>query len=264
MDVDFSGRRARSLARLSAYTLLVIFLISLVLIAFPLPLADPQRSLGLMAELLERSTLPLVALLFLFFGLSEQASPALWECHLAGLLRPLLRFVAVLYLLTAIAVVGVSQRQDSTGASALNAQLQSTVGGLQSLRKSVAQAPDAASMRRLLANQPGLLQALEQQGARLSSETPWLEQQQQLEELLDRAEVNFKRQAQQRRADSSGNLGRRSIRLSLTALSYALFYFLSSWIWPRSVVATIERIQEARLDREDAETEVDEFDGNPA
>jgi hypothetical protein len=261
---EFGRRQVRTLSRLCAYTLLAIFLISLLSIALPLPLADPQRSLGLMAELLERSTLPLVAMFFLFFGLSEQALPALWECRLAVWLRPLLLLVALFYLLTAIAIVGVSQRLGSTAASTLNTQVQATASGLQSLRKSVAQAPDAASLRRLLANQPALLQVLQQLGPSLSAEAPWLEQQQQLEQLLDRADVNLKRQAQQLRADASGNLGRRSIRLSLTAISYAIFYLLCSMIWPRSVAATLERIRKARLDQEDSAAQEYGIESNQA
>ena len=137
--MDFTSHRARSLARLSAYTLVLIFLISLLASLFPLPLEDPQRALAVLQELLERSTVPLVALLFLFAGLAGDALPAPWEMGLASWMGPLLRLVALGYLLTAIAVVAVAARLESTGITQLSGQVQSSLQELQNLRQEVNQ-----------------------------------------------------------------------------------------------------------------------------
>ncbi len=253
MDLDFTGRRARTLARLCAYTLLVIFLISLLVAVLPLPLANPQRALALVTELLERSTVPLVAVLFLFFGLADDALPGIWECRLALAIRPLLRLAALLYLLSAIAVFSTSQRLESVGVSNLKTQLQASLTGLSQLRTQVEQAPDPDTLRRLVAQQPGLVQAMTEGGVTLDGDASIARQRAVAAELLERAEANLRNQGLQRRADASGNLTRQALRLSFTAIVYAVFYLLAAMIWPRSVAATVEKVLESRRRESDEE-----------
>lgn len=255
MDEDFSRRRAQSLARICAYTLLGIFLISLLAAALPLPMNDPGRAMGMLAEVLERSTLPLVAVLFLYFGMAEEALPASWECRLALWMGPLLRLAALSYLLTAVAVLSVSQRLDSLGVSGLNQQLKGGTVAIERLRQGVENAPDAPALKRLLSSQPALRQALVERGTAIDDRLAEPERRRQLLELIDRAGINLRLQGQQTRATASGNLARQSLRLTLTALVYALFYLLAGFIWPRSVVATLVRIREARQARMAEESE---------
>ncbi len=252
MDVDFSLGRARTLARLCAYTLLAVFLISLLAASLPLPLGDPQRALALLTELVERSTLPAVAVLFLFTGFSGDALPALWECHLARWIRPLLRAVIVLYLILAIAVIGLGQHLRATGTASLNAQVQGSVDGLRQMRQRVKAETDPVELGRFVASQPMLQQAFQQGQAPLGPSVPLGEQRQRIEALLDRAEANLLLQAQRRRADATGALFRQVARLTLVAIVYALFYLAAGLIWPRSVVATADRVLRSRQAQQEA------------
>lgn len=251
MDLDFTARRARALARLCAYTLLVIFLISLVVALLPLPLGDPQRALGLVTEVMERSTVPLVAVLFLYFGLADDAFPGIWECRFALAVRPLLRLAALLYLLSAIAVFSAAQRLEVVGTRNLTTQLQTSLSSLGQLRDQVERAPNADVLRRLVSQQPGLIQAMGERGGALGGQASFAQQRAVAADLLERAEANLRSQGLQRRADASGNLSRQTLRLSLTALAYAIFYLLAALIWPRSVAATLEKVLDAR--RRDSE-----------
>lgn len=251
MDLDFTGRRARTLARLSAYSLFGIFLISLLVAVLPLPLGDPQRALGLVAELIERSTVPLVAVLFFYVGLADDATPGIWECRLARSVRPLLRLAAMLYLLTAIAVFFAAQTLGTEGGRSLQTQIQTSLTSLRQLQNQVQRAPDVEALRSLVSQQPGLIQAMEERGAALGGEVPFAEQRSTAVDLLENAEIGLRNQGLQRRADASGNLTRQTLRLGLTALVYAIFYLFAGMIWPRSVAATVERVLDARQDDAD-------------
>lgn len=245
-SMDFTGRQARSLARLSAYTLLAVFLISLLVAVVPLPLDSPQRSVLLLNEVLERSFLVVIALVCLYFGLADEALPARWEVCVAGWLRPLLRLASVLYLLTAIAVVALAVRIEDRGVGQLGRQVDSTVAELQRLRVEVEQAADPADLLRSLSRDPRLIQAMRSRG-RPAGETGTLEEQQDLAlELIDRAEANLRRRGLERRADASGNLTRQTLRLTLMALAYGLFHLLAGFIWPRSLAATRARLADHR------------------
>ncbi|MCT0225933.1 HpsJ family protein [Synechococcus sp. CS-1328] len=247
--MDFSGPRARSLARLSAYTLLLTFLITLVGATLPLPLHDPQRAFAVLAELIGNSTVPVVAVVLLYFGLTGTTLPAFLEWRLLRLLRPLLRLAALLYLLTALAVVGTALAVERSGISQLEAELQTSLVGLQRLRQAVAAASDGSSLRQLMANQPGMLEALRQEQPSAADDSPLAAQRTRAAELLDRAEANLRQQSTRRRADASGNLTRQALRLGLSALIYGLFHLAASLLWPRSLIDTRDRILEARADR---------------
>ncbi len=251
--MDFSARRARTLARLCAYALLATFLLTVAGGALPLPLGDAQRAFSLLAELIANSTVPVVALFLLFHGLGGKGLPALWEWRLLRLVRPLLRLAALLYLLTALALAGVTLQVERDGVSRLDAEMQSGMAGLQRLRQAVQAAPDAAALQQLLASQPGLLEALDSPDA-----TPSLaERRRQAALLLDRAAANLRQQSTRRRADASGSLIRQALRLGLSALVYALFHLAASLLWPRSLLDTRERILQARAARMAEEADVD-------
>ncbi|MCP9927878.1 HpsJ family protein [Cyanobium sp. CH-040] len=245
--MDFTGRRARSLARLGAYTLLAVFLISLLSAVLPPPLDNPDRAMALIAELLERSSLPLVALLLLYAGLADDAQPALWEVGLlARWLRPLLRLVALAYLLLAIAVIGLAQRIEVTGVGQLTSQVQTSLQTLERLRQGVDSAADPQQLRQLLSHDPALMEAMRQAGVPAGEAGTLSEQRALARQLLERAELNLRDASQRRRADASGNLTRQALRLVLLALAYGSFFLLAGFIWPRSVAATLERAIERR------------------
>lgn len=96
----------------------------------------------------------MVALVVLYAGLSGEAAPSLWEARLAIWLRPLLRLVALLYLLTAVAIVAVAGEVQSQGLAQFKGQLQANLTGLAELRQQFNAAPDATVLRRLLEQQP--------------------------------------------------------------------------------------------------------------
>lgn len=248
--MDFSPRRARTLARLCAYTLLATFLLTLAGGALPLPLADPQRAFALLVEVVANSTVPVVAVFLLYFGLAGKALPALWEWGLLRLLRPLLKLAALLYLLTALAVAGVAHQVERSGVSGLEAELRTGLAGLERLRQAVQTVPDAASLQQLLAAQPGLLQALGPEPSAAGTAASLAERRRQAAQLLDRAEANLRQQSTRRRADASGNLTRQALRLGLSALVYGAFHLAASLLWPRSLLDTRERILDARAARQ--------------
>ncbi|MCP9888948.1 hypothetical protein KBY96_13540 [Cyanobium sp. ATX 6A2] len=244
--MDLSPARARRLARLAAYTLLVIFLVTLVPVALPLPLADPSALLTLLAELLANSSLPLVALVLLLIGLAGPPLPALWELGLARWLPLLLRAVALLYLLSAVAVISIAGRIEATGSQGLEAQVQASVQRLDRLRQSLDVPTDAGALQRLLAVEPALLQAL-QQRLEAGDDAATLAQQRKLAaELIDRGLANLRAQGVRERAEASGTLRRQVLRLSLSAVVYALFHVLASLIWPLSLADTMLRVLESR------------------
>ncbi|MBC1261448.1 hypothetical protein FQK07_09235 [Synechococcus sp. BSF8S] len=255
---DFSRRKVRSLGRLCAYTLLLVFLASVLTALVPPPFASPQRMLAVITEVLERSTLPAVAVLFLFFGFSGDALPALWECWLARWLQPLLRLAALSYLLTAVVVVGVGQRLTTDGVASLDGQLRTSMENLGKFREQVDGETSVERLRALVARQPQILQALQQEGTPLNQNSPLPELRQQVDRLLTRAEANLSRQSQVARSNAAGQLARQMVRLAITALIYALYYLAAALIWPRSLQTTVERVLEARRLRQALED--DELD----
>ncbi len=252
---DFSRRRVRSLSRLCAYTLLLVFLASVLTALVPPPFSDSQSSLALINEVLERSTLPVVAVLFLFFGFSGDALPALWECVLARWFRPLLRLAVLLYLLTAVAAVGVGQQLSRSGVASLDGQVRTSVENLRKFREQVDGETSVVRLRALVARQPQILQALQQEGTPLDQNSPLPELRQQVDRQLTRVEANLRSQSQLARSNASGQLARQMVRLAITALIYALYYLAASLIWPRSILATVEWVRAARLARQAAEDE---------
>ncbi|WP_158218467.1 HpsJ family protein [Synechococcus sp. 1G10] len=246
MEIDFTSRRGGSLARIAAYTFLLIFLLNLLTIFLPPPFLDPERTFSSLVELVERSTLPLVAVLFLFFGLTGEALPALWECRLARLFRPLLLVAALLYLVTTFTVVAAAQRIEATGIANSKAQIERSKGELEQLRNSLLSGSNDAALQRVLSSQPGLAQALQQQGGGNWAELSMAERRKRVEQLIDTSEVNLARQAMATRANASGKLRRQTLLTGLTAFLYTLFFLSAHLIWPRSLAATRERIFQAR------------------
>lgn len=247
MEIDFTHRRAATLSRMAAYTFLLIFLVNLVAVLLPPPFLQPERTFAALSELVERSSLPLVAVLVLFFGFSGESLPALWECRLARWLRPLLLLAALLYLVTSLAFLGVAQRIAVTGIASTDAQIERASQEFQQLRELLADADDdAEAVQRVLGRQPALAQAVRQQlGDSWERLTPQ-QRRQRLEQLLDTSEVTTNRQAQAARAEASGQLRQRTLRFSLTALLYAFFFLAAHLIWPRSLAATRHRVLQAR------------------
>lgn len=249
--MDLSPARARRLARLGAYTLLVIFLVTVVPVALPLPLGDPSALLTLLAELLANSPLPLVALVLLLIGLAGEPLPALWELGLARWLPVLLRAVALLYLLCAVAVIATAGRIEASGGRELNARMQASAQRLERLRQNLNTPNNTRELQGLLAEEPALLQALQQRleadGLEADDSEATLAQQRQLAvELLNRGLANLRAQSSRERANAGANLRRQALRLSLSALVYAMFHSLASLIWPRSLADTMLRVLEAR------------------
>ena len=247
-DTGFSGRRARSFARITAYTLLVLFLISAVAAFLPPPFGRPDRLFPVLGELLaERSTLPLLGLILLFAGLVGGVARAVWEARLAALIRPLLRLAALLYLLTAVALFAVAGQMQSQGVAQLNAQVQANLKEVAALRSQVTAASDADGLRRLLAAQQPFRPMLSDPSSPLSDPTAPLPRQRQAAlGLLDRAEANLRLAALRRRADAGGTLQKETLRLVLTALVYVVFYGLASVLWPRSLGSLLERARATR------------------
>lgn len=256
MEIDFTHRRAGTLSRIAGYTFLLVFLVNLLAILLPPPFLEPERSFAALVEVVERSTLPLVAVLFLFLGFSGESHPALWECRLARWMRPLLLLVAVVYLITTLAFPLAAQRIDRSGIASSQAQIDRVKQEFQQLRDLLASGPDdTEAVGRVLSAQPALAQALSQQLGDSWDQLSPPQRRQRVEQLIDTSEVNANREAVAARANASGHLRKRTVLFSLTALFYALYYLAAHLIWPRSLAATRQRIlqaREARLAEESA------------
>jgi hypothetical protein len=170
-----------------------------------------------------------------------------------------LRLVALLYILAAIAVVGISPRQEAVQVETLSGQLERSLQGVAALRAGIERVSDTTTLGRLLASQPGLRETFEAEGG-INPGASLAAQKQRALQLLERVETNLRRQGQTQRANVAFGFARQTGRLALTAFAYALFYLLAAQIWPRSVVATLERVREARAARlaEEQEERIDE------
>lgn len=245
----FSDRRSRGFSRIGAYILFLLFLVSLAPAFLPFPAADPARLLASLRELLERSTLPLVGLIFLYQGFSAPALPALWECRLARLLRPLSGLAALLYLLSSVALVGIAHRIQADGLRQLDQQREANRGALTLLRSQIRATASSTELRQLLEQQPlfrAVLGTNESPLADLSAPLP--AQRGRADALLDRVEANVRADDLRRRADAAGNLLKEQVRLVLTALIYAVFHALAWLIWPRSLATLLDQVRQARAD----------------
>lgn len=246
--IGFSNRRARSFARLTAYALLSLFLISAVAAFLPPPFRQPERLFPVLGELLaERSTLPLLALILLFLGFGGRAAPAVWEARLAALLRPLLRLAALLYLITGLALFAVVGQIRSLSGAQISAPFDANLRAIAALRSQVRAAADGGSLRRLLEAQPPFRPLLSDPTSPLAAaDAPVDRQRRAALQLLERAEANLRSDDLRRRADADGILLKENLRLSLTALVYAVFYLLASALWPRQLASLLQRARSAR------------------
>lgn len=254
MPSDFSNRRAAALARMAAYGLALVFLISLVAVFLPPPFLDPQRMSNVLVELVERSTLPLVASVLLFWGFSGRARPALWECRLVGWLRPLLLLVTLLYMSTTITLGLIGQRLEVAGLATTDAQLQRSQAELQRARNLVAEIPDEATLKAWLSSQPTLRQALDQLPDSDQLPDDAEEIRARINRLLAISEANLQRDVVRAKAELSARLWGRMFRAGLTALVYATYFGLAYLVWPRSLLNTRERAWKQRKKAVDAES----------
>jgi hypothetical protein len=242
-DVDLSLGRLRALARLAAYALQLLFLISVVTSLLPWPAADGQRWLALLSELIERSTLPLVASVLLLAGLSGAVVPARWELAPIHRQRGLLRLAAGLYFVTALALLPLAHQLSEQRGQTIQSQLSQSASQLKALQQQVTGSDSLDSLLRLV---------------------PTAEQRQELEKAGDveaaRALLlqRLKNEAalQQRRglsalAEAQGAVWKNAMRLTLSALVYVLYFLLASLAWPARWPQLIERIRQHQQQAED-------------
>ncbi len=256
--VGFGARRGRSFLRITAYTLLLVFVVSALPAFLPLPFGRSEALLNGLRELVERSTLPVVALVFLYQGFADGALPALWECRLALGLRLLLPLVALGYLLIAVAIVAVSMQVTGDGIRQFDQQRQGNQNLVSSFRSRLIATPDVPRLRAVLAEQPAFRSLLKDPTAVLgSADRPLSMQRQAAMALMDRAEVDLQAQYLRSRADLTGRLTSQAIRLGLTSLAYGGFYLLTGLLWPRSDPDLEERVRQSRLSCA-AEEEIDQ------
>ncbi len=246
LSSDFTNRRASALARLAAYGLALVFLVSLVAVFLPPPFLNPQRLSNALVELVERSTLPLVASALLFWGFSGRARPALWECRAVRVLRPLLLLVALLYLLTTISLGLIGQRLEVEGLAAADLQLRGSQAELQRARSLVGEIPDESTLKAWLGSQPALRQALDQQTGNDQVPDDAEDIRARINRLLAISEANLQRDAVRAKAEISARVWGRIIRAGLTSLIYAIYFGLVYLLWPRSLLKTVQRAWKQR------------------
>lgn len=248
-DVDLSLSRLRALARLAAYALQLLFLISVVTSLLPWPAADGQRWLALLSELIERSTLPLVASLLLLAGLSGAVVPARWELAPMHRQRGLLRLAAGLYLVIALALLPLAHQLAEQRGQTIQSQLAQSASQLEALQQQVTGSDSLDSLLRLVPT-ADQRQELEKAGDVEAAKSLLLQR------LKNEAAV------QQRRglgalAEAQGAVWKNAMRLTLSALVYALYFLLASLAWPARWPQLIERIRQQQLQQQQAEEDQD-------
>jgi hypothetical protein len=246
---DFDESRSRILARLSSYVLFLIFLVSVLTGLAPSEFGEPGGVFSFLNEIVERSPTALWGLFLLYFGFCGDARPAIWECRFAGLVRHFLRLLVLLYLLLALAVLGMGGKVRSRDVDNLSRELQRNTAALTRFRQLVVKAPNTNDLARLVSLQPGLSEALRQQGGGLDPATPLEGQRIAVFTLLERSKDNLRRQHLRSVATTTANSARVIGRLVVLCLLYALFYGLTSLIWPRSLAGTVAAL---RLQRHEA------------
>ncbi len=250
--VGFGLRRGRSFFRITAYTLILVFVFNTLPTFLPFPFGQNQALLNALQQLVERSTLPVVSLVFLYQGFVDGALPALWEYRLALAVRPLLGLVALGYLLIAISIVALSLQLQSDGIRQLESQRLDNLNLVIGYEKRLMAATDVSQLRAVLDEQPAFRPLMRDTTAALGTvDRPLVEQRQAAKTLMDRAEADLQYQFLRRRADLAGSLTNQGARLSLSSLSYTGFYLLISLLWPRSDPDLEERIRQARIVKAD-------------
>ena len=231
----FSRRRLQALCRLSAYALLVEFLINLLRTALPIPTSlEPTRLMGLIDFLLTISSMALLVVVLLFAGLCDGVRPARWEWWSVRLLGPLLALVALLYVLLIPPTIVLTEQIRTSADQALRADDSQRASQLKAYRDLLGKAADTPALRRLLEAQPQLKPALSSPDSPFADPSASLPLQRHLAlRLLDRVEINLQEGSLRRRADTSGQLQLQQLRLCGLAMVYGFFFALVSLIWPR-------------------------------
>jgi hypothetical protein len=239
-------RRGRTLARLAAYSLVVSVVFSLLLQLFPIQIRDPAWALARASLVLDQSPLLVIALVLLYYGIAEDALPALWECRLALLLRQPLRLLPLLYLGLILVIGFAGSGVEARSVNGLRQQLDQQLRSVTQLRDTVKAQDDVRALLQLVDAQPMLQivpvkEAVESVGT-LSElrvgqiRRPLLEH---LEQLPSRLQASSLRSI----ANASGNVVREQLRLGIRAVTYGLFFLLAGIIWPRSMAGTMERVR---------------------
>ena len=258
MQPEFTSQRLRSLVRLGAYTLLLLFVIHGVSGWLPFPSDQPSVVLARIGELLERSTLPLVAVLLLYGGLLGRSLPSLWEWRLARMLKPLLLLVAALYVAAGGLLLPVSHRIETEGVKRLQSELSQARSQLKAYGAAVERSSSAPELQRLLANQPALVRQLRNSGNDPAQANNLAAVRQQTLVLVRSQAAQLEREAIRRESQARGELGQQVLRRLLSAAGLALFFLIAGLSWPSRLPEMGRRIALARERRRLEEEEADD------
>lgn len=244
----FNLRRAQSLCRLASYVLLAEYLLGLLFAGLPPSLA-PERWLGLITMLQDTASLLVLACLLFFSGMLNAFRPARWEWRLARAARPLLALTALLFLLMVPGILGLGARIWSSTDGALRQQSSQLMAQLTEVRHQLTSAPDSATLRRLIQQQPLLQPSL------TTAESPFFDtgdalslQKSRASVLLDRIAENITLDSQRRRANASGELRKQQARLIAMSLLHATFFLMAWLVWPNGL--SVQPPQALAADRE--------------
>jgi hypothetical protein len=122
-----SAKKFETLSRAASYCLLLLFFINTVTHFFPFPAANLDRWHFVLTQIVERSTLPLVASIFLFAGLRSGSFLSRFELRLIATQKNLALLAALFYLLMAIALLPLATARNSALRSSFDNRL-SAVG----------------------------------------------------------------------------------------------------------------------------------------
>ena len=108
-----STKKFETLSRAASYCLLGLFFINIITQFFPFPAANIDRWNFVLTQIIERSTLPLVASVFLFAGLRSGSLLPKFELKLISTQKKLALLASLLYLFIAIALLPIASTRNS-------------------------------------------------------------------------------------------------------------------------------------------------------
>lgn len=108
-----STKKFESLSRFASYSLVILFLINICAQFIPFPAANAERWSFVITQIVERSTLPMVASVFLFAGLRSQSLLPKFELKLILLQKRLALLASLLFLFIAISLLPIASARNA-------------------------------------------------------------------------------------------------------------------------------------------------------
>lgn len=203
------------------YGLLILSLIDVIVLLFPPQLMNPAWEFQTMGGLVERTAVPLIGFLLVFYG--QQIGRFQWEFPLVRILSWLTLVIALLFLLLIPLGIVNTIRLDKQAQSQISSQVDLNINQIEEIKKQLQTVQTPEDME-------NLLRALDSQGRAPDIQTP--EQLQKVKDelstFISNAESQLSNRANVVQSGQRQTLLKNSIKWNLGALISATLFFM---IW---------------------------------